>query len=332
MRGVVRVPLPGPRPGTARRVRPRRVQLGDDARQHAQVVPLAPGLPGEPLLPAPVPEPPQVLVVAVPQHQRGMRHQPYDVLPRLGLHLAPQRLLLRVGRAREREVLPDQQPQLVAGVVEVLALVDPAAPDPHEVDTGVGRLREPLAVPLAGDPGRKHVVRDPVHPRANSRSPLTTRVNPVPCASARRSSSTVRNPTRRRQHVERAALRDAASTRRRTAAVRRIRAATTAPRPAPPAVRPRSVARRPVRDRAAPPTRASSVSPASTRVPARRRRATRRARRPVRRVTSGRTRAIRAVDQRSSRTGRQIPAVTRVGPQSQPKEQAILRMYWYGSA
>ena len=48
-------------------------------------------------------------------------------------------------------------------------------------------------------------------------------------------------------------------------------------------------------------------------------------------VTSGRTRAIRAVDQCSSRAGRQIPAVTRVGPQSQPKEQAILRMYWKGS-
>ncbi|CAM5720480.1 hypothetical protein SALBM217S_04955 [Streptomyces griseoloalbus] len=48
-------------------------------------------------------------------------------------------------------------------------------------------------------------------------------------------------------------------------------------------------------------------------------------------VTSGRTRAIRAVDQCSSRTGRQIPAVTSVGPQSQPNEQAILRTYWYGS-
>ncbi|MDH6620058.1 hypothetical protein M2163_007166 [Streptomyces sp. SAI-135] len=163
MRGVVGMVLPRPRPGAARRVRTRRVQLGHHPRQYAQVVPLAPRVPGEPRLPAPVPEAPQVLVVAVPQHERGMRHQPYDVLPGLRLHLTPQRLLLRIGRAGEREVLPDQQPQLVAGVVEVLALVDPPAPHPYEVDTRVGRLPQPLPVPLTGDPGREHVVRDPVH-------------------------------------------------------------------------------------------------------------------------------------------------------------------------
>lgn len=92
-----------------------------------------------------------------------MRHQPYDVLPGLRLHLTPQRLLLRVGGTCEREVLPDQQPELVAGVVEVLALVDPAAPDPHQVHSGLGRLSQPLPVPLTGDPGGEHVVRDPVH-------------------------------------------------------------------------------------------------------------------------------------------------------------------------
>ena len=43
------------------------------------------------------------------------------------------------------------------------------------------------------------------------------------------------------------------------------------------------------------------------------------------------TAASRAVDQCSIATGFQMPAVTRVGPQSQPKEQAILRMYWKGS-
>lgn len=48
-------------------------------------------------------------------------------------------------------------------------------------------------------------------------------------------------------------------------------------------------------------------------------------------VTSGRTREKRAVDQRSIRTGRHRPAVTTVGPQSQPNEQAILRMYWDGA-
>ncbi len=43
------------------------------------------------------------------------------------------------------------------------------------------------------------------------------------------------------------------------------------------------------------------------------------------RVTSGRTAASRAVSHRCRVTGRQMPAVTSSGPQSQPKLQAILR-------
>lgn len=40
---------------------------------------------------------------------------------------------------------------------------------------------------------------------------------------------------------------------------------------------------------------------------------------------------MRGPVQDSSATGRQMPEVTRVGPQSQPKLQAILRMKAYGS-
>lgn len=48
-------------------------------------------------------------------------------------------------------------------------------------------------------------------------------------------------------------------------------------------------------------------------------------------VTSGRTVSSRAVDQACSLISCQIPAVTSVGPQSQPKLQAILRMNGNGS-
>lgn len=48
-------------------------------------------------------------------------------------------------------------------------------------------------------------------------------------------------------------------------------------------------------------------------------------------VTSGRTVASRAVDQACRPISCQMPAVTSVGPQSQPKLQAILRMKWNGS-
>ena len=72
------------------------------------------------------------------------------------------RLLLGVGRAGEREVLPDQHAQLVAQVVEVVGLEDAAAPDPQQVDVGALGLVDPLSVPLAGHPRREAVVRDPV--------------------------------------------------------------------------------------------------------------------------------------------------------------------------
>ena len=260
-----------------------------------------------------------------------MRHQPYDVLPGLRLHLAPQRLLLRVGRAREREVLPDQQPQLVADVVEVLALVDPAAPDPDRSTPAPAACVQPRAGTAPGDPGREHVVRDPVDapreqplPVDDEGEPGPVRIgggveldgpepDPPPPASpaGRPSGCSVSStsysgcsPYPRGHHSPRRAL----------------RAVTTA-LVAVPGQRHRD--RRPP-----PPPGASSAQPgldsgplhvdANVDLPSP----------SSSTVTRGRTRAIRAVDQCSSRTGRQIPAVTRVGPQSQPKEQAILRMYW----
>jgi hypothetical protein len=48
-------------------------------------------------------------------------------------------------------------------------------------------------------------------------------------------------------------------------------------------------------------------------------------------LTCGRTSASRATDHADSPIGCQIPAVTSVGPQSQPKLHAILRTYWNGS-
>src|SRR4029450_5839634 len=96
-----------------------------DLRQQVQVVPGTPRPAGERHPPAPLDVSPDVLVVAVPHREARGPAQPRPGLPRLGLDLAPQRLVLRVRRTREQEVLPNQDPGLVARVVEVLALVDP---------------------------------------------------------------------------------------------------------------------------------------------------------------------------------------------------------------
>src|SRR5688572_31370277 len=57
---------------------------------------------------------------------------PYTTLFR---SLAAQRLLLRVRGAGEQEVLPDQDAELVADVVEGVALVETATPDRSEEHT-----------------------------------------------------------------------------------------------------------------------------------------------------------------------------------------------------
>ena len=64
-----------------------------------------------------------------------MHHQPLDVVAGLGLDLGGEEVL-GVGGTGEREVLPDEQAELVARVVEGVVLVDASAPHPHEVGAG----------------------------------------------------------------------------------------------------------------------------------------------------------------------------------------------------
>src|SRR2546430_491511 len=143
-------------------VRPGRVEFGDDAREHVEVVARPPRTAGQLLLPAPGVEAPDVLVVAGPQDEAGMAGQAGQLFARLGGHLGGERLLLRVRGAGEEEVLPDEEPEFVGEVVEVLALVDPAAPDPQIVDVRVGGLGEPGFVAVPGHPAGERVVGDPV--------------------------------------------------------------------------------------------------------------------------------------------------------------------------
>ena len=91
-----------------------------------------------------------------------MRHQARDVVACLCLDMCIHLGRLGIGRAGEREVLPDHHAQLVAQVVEVVRLEHAAAPHPQQVDVGCLRLLDALAVALAGDASGKAVIRDPV--------------------------------------------------------------------------------------------------------------------------------------------------------------------------
>ena len=149
--------------GDAGRVGPGRIELGDDRRQQVAVVAVAPGPVAEHRWPAPVLVAPDVLVVAVPDHQAGCERQPGHCLARLRLDLVAQRLLLGVGRAGEQEVLPDEQTQLVGERVEVVGLVDAAAPDADQVDVRLQCVAEPASVAVAVYLGEERVVGNPVH-------------------------------------------------------------------------------------------------------------------------------------------------------------------------
>ena len=121
-----------------------------------------------------------------------------DLLVGLGGDLGGERLLLGVGGAGEQEVLADQEAEFVGEVVEVVALVAAAAPDPQVVDAGVDGLADPGGVAGAGRRGSTNASSGiQLTPRTKTGTPLTTRVNAVPAASAVVSSSTVRNPIRR---------------------------------------------------------------------------------------------------------------------------------------
>ena len=98
-----------------------------------------------------------------------MGRGPSHCLTSLGDDLRAQRLLLGVGRARDEEVLPDEQPCLVTVPVEVFALVDAAAPDPDQVAPGGRGLVVARGIPLGGDPGGEAVVGDPVDPADEDR-------------------------------------------------------------------------------------------------------------------------------------------------------------------
>jgi hypothetical protein len=110
--------------------------------------------------------------------------EPGDVVAGLRRDLCGKGLLLRIRGAGEEEVLPDQQTQLVGEVIEVVRLVNPAAPDPDVVDVGVdGNVSSGIQFT----------------PLTKTGTSLTTSVNGVPPASGAVSQRAERKPIRCRR-------------------------------------------------------------------------------------------------------------------------------------
>ena len=125
------------------------------------------------------------------------------LLAGLGLELAAERLLLGVGGAGEREVLPDHDAALVAHVVEVVGLVDAAAPDPQQVEVGADGLVDPAGERAGGDAGDGSGRRGSSWRRLTDTGlPLTTRANAVPTRRGWCRARPCGSPTRRVPAVE----------------------------------------------------------------------------------------------------------------------------------
>jgi hypothetical protein len=69
-----------------------------------------------------------VFIIPSPHHQRRMRPQPPHILPSFELHALQKSRIGRIIATSEREVLPHQDPKLVAGVEESIVFVDSSAP------------------------------------------------------------------------------------------------------------------------------------------------------------------------------------------------------------
>ena len=85
-----------------------------------------------------------------------------DVLAGLGLDFGLGFGVLRIGGAGQHEVLPHHDAVLVAQVVELVGLVDAAAPGAHHIGVGFHKIADAALVVALGDTGDEGVVGNPV--------------------------------------------------------------------------------------------------------------------------------------------------------------------------
>src|SRR5947209_5474276 len=68
----------------------------------------------------------------------------------------------RVQAASEHEILPNENPHLVAKTIEIVTLVNAAAPDAQHIHVGVAHGLKQFAIFIFADAAGKAVGRDPV--------------------------------------------------------------------------------------------------------------------------------------------------------------------------
>ncbi len=88
--------------------------------------------------------------------------QPLDLLDGLGLGIGAESLVGRRNGAAEHEILPDHQAQFIGLFIDVVVLIDAAAPDAQDVHIGVDRRLQDLVLLPGRDAGREDIEGDQV--------------------------------------------------------------------------------------------------------------------------------------------------------------------------
>ena len=99
-------------------------------------------------------------IVPAPERQAGVVADAPRVFLDLARDVCFKRFRQAVGGAGEHEVLPHQQAQLVAGIVEGVLRVVAAAPHAHRVEMGQRGLLQQMACPRRCDAAEQAVLRD----------------------------------------------------------------------------------------------------------------------------------------------------------------------------
>src|SRR5690606_33264430 len=93
--------------GTAGPIGPGWVEFGHDRWEELEVEGCAPGAPLQGVGPSPVPEPPDILIVAVPDGEAWVAHYARHIVPRFCRNLVVEQVF-GVRRTGEEKVLPDE--------------------------------------------------------------------------------------------------------------------------------------------------------------------------------------------------------------------------------
>src|SRR5260370_9856234 len=118
----------------------------------------------EVLFPAPVHPAGFDFVISRPDDDARMISQSLDVINRLLPHVVEKLLRAGIHTPSEHEIIPDQNPHLIAELIEVVTLVNTSTPHPHHVHIRIANRFHQLTAWRSADAGREAVCWNPIAP------------------------------------------------------------------------------------------------------------------------------------------------------------------------